>query len=201
MRGRPMSLRFLPLVLVAWIAFTGCRGPGIYVDARDYIAKHPPMPAKADRIRVGDVLNVQVFGEPTLSMPQVAVRPHGAISLPLLGEQPAAGLTPDELAKRLSRALDAYLKDARVTVILVSSTVVVHVIGEVSSAGKREFPRPVPILDVLAESGGLTQYANRKGIYLLRGSDRIRFDYYDLIRGSASVRNFLVESGDVLVVE
>ena len=201
MRGRPMSLRLLPLLLVAWIALSGCRGRGIYVDARDYIAKNPPAPAQADRIKVGDVLNVQVFGESALSMPQVTVRPHGAISLPLLGEQPAAGLTPDELSKRLSRALDAYVKEARVTVILVSSTVIVHVLGEVSSSGKREFPRPVPILDVLAESGGLSQYANRSGIYLLRGNNRIRFDYYDLIRGSASVRNFLVESGDVLVVE
>lgn len=196
-----MSRILLALLLATLLSVGGCRGRGAYIDASDYLAKHPPKPAASDRIRVGDVLNVQVFGESTLSLPQVTVRPHGAISLPLLGEQPAAGLTPDELGQRLGKALDSYVKEARVTVILVSSTIVVHVLGEVGGAGKREFPRPVPILDVLAEAGGLSQYANRQGIYLLRGNDRIRFDYYQLIRGSATIRSFLVESGDTLVVE
>lgn len=196
-----MSRSFWAFLLATLLSVAGCRGRGVYIDASDYLAKNPPSPAATDRIRVGDVLNVQVFGEATLSMPQATVRPHGAISLPLLGEQAAAGLTPDELGQRLAKALDAYVKEARVTVILVSSTIVVHVLGEVGGSGRREFPRPVPILDVLAEAGGLSQYANRQGIYLLRGDDRIRFEYYQLIRGSARIRNFLVESGDVLVVE
>ena len=179
----------------------GCAGRGTYVDAARYATAHPVNAGEWDRIRPGDVISVQVFEDQKLSDSQAQVRPNGRISLPLSGEIQAGGKTTTELARLVESQIGSFIKAPHVTVTFVKTPVVVDVIGEVSAPGRKEFPGPTLIAQVIVAAGGLGEYADPTAIYLLRGPDRIRFEYQDLLRGAPHTRAFWVQSGDLLVVE
>jgi polysaccharide biosynthesis/export protein len=197
--GRPRAAYIFALFLL--FGCLGCAGRGAYVDAARYATAHPPQPADWDKIRPGDVISVQVFEDQKLSDSQAVVRPSGRISLPLAGEFQAAGKTTTELARLVETEIGVFIKTPHVTVTFIKTPVIVDVIGEVSAPGRKEFPGPTLIAQVLVAAGGLGEYADPTAIYLLRGADRIRFDYQDLLRGAPHTRSFWVQSGDLLVVE
>lgn len=120
-------------------------------------------PAVADRamssdyhIRPGDVLDLTVFGEPTLSQSAIKVLPGGAVVTPLAGQVHVGGLTPPQAGNAIARALAKYLRDPKVTLaVSVVSPLDVYVLGNVKTPGKYQFQPESTVLDALAAAGGL----------------------------------------------
>src|SRR5246500_2557740 len=118
-------------------------------------------------IGADDTLHISVWKEPDLTE-TLPVRPDGKISLPLLNDVTAAGLTPSQLADSISTKLKKYLADPRVTVIVTAmNSQRIYVLGEVTHTGAMPLQPNMTVLQALA-SAGFTQFANTKGIYLLR---------------------------------
>jgi polysaccharide export outer membrane protein len=150
-----------------------------------------------------DVLQVTVWKEPTLSG-TFPVRPDGMISMVLLGDVRAAGLTPMQLSTNLSLQLKKYVQDPLVTVLVQAvNSQRIFMVGEVGHVG------PIPItpgmtpLQAIAAAGGLTPYAKSKHIYILRGSQgkqqKIFWNYKTALHGE-SQQNIVLQPGDTVVV-
>ena len=174
----------------------------------------PQMPNPADagqrglpefRIGAGDVLRVSVWREPEVSVDGVAVRSDGKISLPLIREIYALGLMPAELESVLKREFSRYITAPEVTVIVKEiNSQKVYLVGGVVRPGSIFLRTPMTILQVLAEAGGLTDYAKRKRIYILRRDgaqeSRIQFNYEAVLKGDNPEQNIPVRPGDTIVV-
>src|SRR6201993_294606 len=118
-------------------------------------------------IGADDMLHISVWKEPDLTE-TLPVRPDGKISLPLLNDVVAAGLTPTQLADSITIKLKKYLSDPRVTVVVTAmNSQKVYVMGEVAHTGPMALQPNMTVLQALA-SAGFTQFANTKGIYVLR---------------------------------
>jgi polysaccharide biosynthesis/export protein len=170
----------------------------------------PPARAQANgaaavadyRLTVGDKLRVEVYGDPQLSQ-SLQVRPDGKITIPLVGDIPAAGLTPTELGDSITESLREYVTEPVVTVI-VSETVppVVYVMGEVQSPGTLSMTGPLTVLQALAMAGGFREFANTRNVQVLRGGERgleiLRFNYRDAVRGQN--RPLYLRPGDTIIV-
>jgi polysaccharide export outer membrane protein len=157
------------------------------------------------RIGPGDVLQVDIWKEPDASVPSVTVRPDGRIALPMVGEVLVAGLTPVDLQKSLVTEFGALIREPRVTVTVRDvNSQRIYVIGEVRREGPVRFIGPLTILQALAEAGGITDYAKRKKIYVLRvaGGRQVRlpFDYDAVVKGQKVEQNVTLLSGDTIVV-
>jgi polysaccharide biosynthesis/export protein len=157
------------------------------------------------RIGADDVLAVNVWREPEVSQ-TVTVRPDGKISLPLIGEMVAAGLTPRQLEATIKRELSNYLSLPEVTVIVheVKSQRVV-VAGQVAKPGSYPLQTPMTALDAIAQAGGPLEFAKVKSIYVLRiGPDgrpiRLRFNYKEVIKGRKLSQNVELKPHDTLIV-
>jgi len=157
-----------------------------------------------------DVLDIAVWDNTQLTR-TVPVRPDGKISLPLLNDVKAAGLTPMQLTRFLTTALAPYIPVATVSVIVREvHSFKVTVMGEVKTPGRYELKSQSTVLDVLAMAGGLTQYADRGRIVVLRrqGSDTrpipFALDKLDTRNSSAAKQglhhNFDLEPGDIVLV-
>jgi polysaccharide export outer membrane protein len=169
-----------------------------------------PLPAPAQTagaeyvIGPEDVLDVAVWNTPELTR-TVPVRPDGKISLPLINDVQAAGLTPMELRDALVHALDTYVPMPTVSVIVREvHSFKVTVIGEVKTPGRYELKTRSTVLDVLAMAGGLGQYAARSRIVVLRqesGSTReLPFPYDKVTARGGQQDNFCVQPGDIVLV-
>lgn len=150
----------------------------------------------------GDALYVSVWKEPDLTA-TIPVRPDGKISLPLLNDVQAAGLTPMELAGSLTEKLRKYVADPRVTVVVTQvNSQRIFVLGEVQHTGAMMLLPNMTVLQALA-SAGFSPFAKTKKIYVLRyehGKEvRIPFNYKQALKGSVA-QNILLEPGDTLVV-
>lgn len=151
-----------------------------------------------------DVLHVDVWKEPEISR-QVPVRPDGKISLPLLNDVQAAGLTAMELGRVIREGLKKYISDPQVTVtVSETNSRRVFVTGEVLRAGAYPLFPNMTVLQALSSSGGFTQFANTKKIYVLRieGGKQIRIpvNYKSLVSGHKPEENILLQTGDTIVV-
>jgi len=171
-------------------------------------AAEPKAPASAKDsnyiIRADDVLDIRVFKEPDLSLNSVKVRPDGKISVPLLNDIQAEGLTPVQLGASIAALLRKYLTEPKVTVIVIQNTGQrVYVVGEVSRPGPVNLLPGMTIVQALAMAGGFTEYANRKATYVLRTengkSTILRFNYKKAIRGDVS-ENISLKDGDTVVI-
>jgi len=158
------------------------------------------------RIGPEDKLQIAVWNNEAMSR-TVPVRPDGKISLPLLNDVQAAGLTPLQLRDALVKRLTDYMPTAEVSVIVLETkSTKVSVIGEVSKPARYELASRTTVLDVLAMSGGLTQFAARGRIFVLRrnssGDDvkRIPFNYNRAVAAEGEQVNFVLEPGDIVVV-
>lgn len=169
---------------------------------------HPtvaPVNAKGYVIGAEDVITVNVWKEQEMSR-QVPVRPDGMISLPLLGDVKASGLTPLELQDQLATDLKKYISDPEVTIIVNQvNSLTFNVVGEVLKPGYYPLTRRMTVLDAIAMSGGFRDFAKVKKIYVLRTEAdgkqaRIPFNYKNVIKGKNSGQNIELQPRDTLVV-
>ena len=154
-------------------------------------------------IGADDTLKISVWKEPDLSE-TLPVRPDGKISMPLLNDIPAAGLTPLQLKDSITEKLKKYIADPRVTVVVTAmNSRRVFVTGEVVHSGPLALLPHMTMLQALAQAG-FTQFANLKSIYLLRTENgkqvKLPFNYKDVVKGNHPEQNILLKPGDTLVV-
>jgi polysaccharide export outer membrane protein len=151
-----------------------------------------------------DVLNVSVWKDPEVSR-TVPVRPDGKISLPLINDMQAAGLSPAQLGMAITEKLRKFMTDPQVTVIVTQiNSRRVYIMGEVNRPGAFPLLPNMTVLQALSSAGGFTQFANLKGIYVLRSEDgkqnRFSFSYKDVIKGQRTEQNIVLKPGDTIVV-
>jgi polysaccharide export outer membrane protein len=151
-----------------------------------------------------DVLQISVWKNEAMSQ-TVPVRPDGKISLPLLNDLQAAGLTPTELRNILTKKLAEYIPTPEVSVIVREvHSFRVSVIGEVRRPGRYELRSRATVLDVLAQAEGFTEFASRSRIVILRPEGttmkRISFNYNKAISANGEAENFFLQPGDVVLV-
>ena len=153
----------------------------------------------------GDVLQINVWKEPEASVPAVTVRSDGFISVPLLKEVPVCGLTPSDLEKLLTKKLSKLIRDADVTVVVKEiHSEVVYLIGGVKKEGPIPLQAPITVLQAIAQAGGLTDYAKRNKIYVLRQVNdvktKIPFNYSAVLKGEHMDSNISLLPGDTIIV-
>ena len=154
-------------------------------------------------IGADDVLHISVWKEPDLSE-TLPVRPDGKISMPLLNDVPAAGLTPLQLKDSITEKLKKYIADPRVTVVVTAmNSRRIFVTGEVLHSGPMPLLPHMTMLQALSQAG-FTQFANVKGIYLLRTQngkqEKVPFNYKEVVKGNHPEQNMVLKPGDTLVV-
>jgi polysaccharide export outer membrane protein len=161
--------------------------------------------AAAAEYQIGpeDVLDISVWKNPELSR-KVPVRPDGRVSLPLINDIQAAGLTPSALREQLAQRLGEFVPTPEVSVIVQEvHSLKVSVMGAVKMPGRFELKSPATVLECLALAQGFTEFANRDRIVVIRqngGTDtRIPFNYRKVSEGSDQ-DNFFVRAGDIIVV-
>ena len=149
-----------------------------------------------------DVLDISVWKNQELSR-TVPVRPDGKVSLPLVNDIQAAGLTPSRLRQELTRRLSEYVPSPEVAVIVREvHSAKVSVVGAVRSPGRYEMRSPATVLELIALAQGFTDFASRDRIVVLRQNGtpgRITFNYRKITDGTDQ-DNFLVQPGDIIVV-
>jgi len=198
--------------------------PAIIASARPESADSPapseaaaPRSAEVDRaasnralayeylIGAGDTLQVSVWNEPNVSVQSAVVRPDGKITMPLIKEVEVAGLTPPQAEKIITASLSRYITDANVTVVVSAiNSKKVYVIGAVRKEGTLPYTYGMSVLQALSEAGGLTEYAKRKKIYVLRAENgrdyRLGFNYDEAVRGERMEQNIVLLPGDTVVI-
>jgi polysaccharide export outer membrane protein len=156
------------------------------------------------KIGGGDVLRIDVWKEDQLTR-TVPVRPDGKVTLPLLNDVQAAGLTPVQLAGVISDGLKKYVNNPQVTVAIAEiNSRRIYVTGEVTRAGVFPLLQSMTVLQALSSTSGFTQFARRKKIYVLRVENgkqiKLPFNYKDVVDGKKPEQNILLQPGDVIVV-
>lgn len=151
-----------------------------------------------------DVIDINVWKEPDLTR-AVPVRPDGKISMPLLNDVQAAGLTPMQLTAQISNALKKFISDPQVTVVVAQiNSQRIYILGEVNGAGVKALLPGMTMLEALSSAGGFTMFANVKKIYLLRTVDgkqeKFPFNYKDVIHGKTPEENITLKAGDTIIV-
>ena len=159
-----------------------------------------PMPEY--RIGPEDVLGVVVWDEPNHTM-DVQVRPDGKITLPLLNDIHVAGMTPEELRVKLTKAHSEHMVEPTVTVIVREfNSFKVYFLGQVTAQGVQNFKRQTRLLQAIASAGGPSQFSNKR-ITLLREmggiEKRYEIDYKKLLSGDPAQENLLLQPGDTLL--
>jgi polysaccharide export outer membrane protein len=178
----------------------------------DASAKSPAAPVAAPaavvdadyKIGPQDVLRIDVWKEPDISR-TIPVRPDGKVSLPLLNDVQAAGMTAMQLATSLKESLSKFLNNPQVTVTVTEiNSRRVYITGEVARAGALPLLPNMTVLQALSSAGGFTQFAKLKNIYVLRTEDgkqvKHPFNYKEVVKGNVPEQNILLQSGDVIVV-
>jgi len=151
-----------------------------------------------------DVLAINVWKEPDISR-SIPVRSDGKISLPLVGEVQAAGLTPLMLEKDIATKLKSYIAEPEVTVMVQQvNSQKFNILGQVSKPGTYVIANSPTVLDAIALAGGFRDFAKRKSIYVLRhgatGDTRLPFNYKDVSQGKNMAQNIKLQPGDTIIV-
>jgi len=161
--------------------------------------------AAADTYVIGasDVIAISVWKEPTLSG-SLLVRPDGMISLPLLGDVQASGLTPLQLADQIATKLKKFVQDPNVSVVVSQiHSKVVYLMGEVGKKGPIEMTPGMTLLEAIGSAGGITEFANQKKIYILRDEagkhEKIPVHYKEALKGNSAL-DLVLKPGDTIVV-
>jgi len=156
------------------------------------------------RIGPEDVLQISVWNNEAMSR-TAPIRPDGKISLPLLNDVQAAGLTPMELRERLMQRLTDYIPHPEVSVVVTEvRSFKVSVIGQVPKPDRYQLRSAATVMDVLAMAGGFNEFAARSRIVVIRTNgdttERIPFDYDKVRSGDPSQANFQMRPGDIVLV-
>lgn len=152
-----------------------------------------------------DLLAINVWKEPDISR-SIPVRSDGRISLPLVGELQATGRTPLQLEEDIASKLRNYIATPEVTVMVQEiHSQKFNILGQVAKPGSYSLEVATTVLDAIATAGGFRDFANQKGIYILRqnptgGQSRIAFNYKNVIKGKNPQQNIKLEPRDTIVV-
>lgn len=156
-------------------------------------------------IGLEDILSVNVWREPDLSVKEVMVRPDGKISLPLIGDIQASGLTPMQLQKQITERMKEFVAEPTVAVVVLKiASRSVSIVGQVARPGVYYLGAPLTVLELLARAGGLREEANEKGISIVREENgkttSYRFNYKDVSKGKSLQQNIYLKNGDIVIV-
>ena len=155
---------------------------------------------KAYVIGAEDVISIHVWREPENSG-QFVVRPDGKVSVQLLGEIQAAGLTPEQLSANIASGLQKVMVHPEVTVGVEKVNSKKYFIqGEVNRPGSYPLVIDTTVLEALVNAGGFREFANTKKIVILRGTERLKFNYNEVTKGKRMEQNVLVKPGDQIIV-
>jgi polysaccharide export outer membrane protein len=151
-----------------------------------------------------DVLSIVIWREKEMSS-DVVVRPDGKISLPLVNELQAAGLTPAQLRAAVEKAASKWVKEPDATVIVKTiNSRKVSILGNVGKAGTYPLTGDMTVLQLIALAGGLQEYADAKGITIMRKQDgrdvTLKFNYKDVVKGKNLQQNVALKPGDTVIV-
>jgi polysaccharide biosynthesis/export protein len=151
-----------------------------------------------------DVLNIVFWREQDLSS-EVAVRPDGKISLPLLNEIQASGLTPEQLRGNLTQAANRYVEDPAVTVVVKAiNSRKVFITGLVGKPGPYPLSSPTTVLQLIAMAGGVQEYAKAERIVVMRTENgrtvSHKFNYKQVSEGKNLQQNIELKPGDTIIV-
>ena len=157
-------------------------------------------------IGVTDVLRINVWKNPELTVEAVPVRADGKISVPLINDIQAEGMTPEELKDVIARELSEYVSEPNVTVVVIQmNSRFVSVIGEVGRATRVPLTRDLRVLEAITEASGFGPFADKSNVRIVRRNadgteSEYRFDYGAYIRGRAPGTNIVLQHGDTIVV-
>ena len=204
----PMKKTITIEIVIAWIMLISIS----FVQAqgnKEDPSKKPPqadMIAVSDRYVIGpeDVLYVHVWREEALSR-SVPVRTDGKISLPLINDIQAAGLTPHQLKEILTQKFKVFIDNPNVSVIVTeANSMKVYVSGQVKTPGVYRLRSETTVLQIISMAGGFTDWANQKKILIIRieGGKEKRFtvNYKKILKGDAPETNIFLKAGDTIIV-
>jgi polysaccharide export outer membrane protein len=191
--------------LIPLAALFGCASTGPYVWVHDLPHEYTVRPSAGDYlINDGDTVNVRVFNQDSLST-RAKVRSDGRLAVPVLGDIDVRGKRPSALKEELEVRLKGYVNAPSVTVTVEEfQPISVAVLGEVTHPGAFPLDRRATVAQVLALAGGLTDYASRDKIFVVRSVPqpvRVRFTYEGISQGAAASSGFVLQNGDLVVVE
>jgi polysaccharide biosynthesis/export protein len=151
-----------------------------------------------------DMLNIDIWKQPDISR-TVPVRPDGKISLPLVNDVQASGLTPLQLQASLTDKLKGFVNNPEVTVIVTQvNSQRIYVLGQIARPGAVDMLPNMTVLQAIASAGGPAQFAKDKSIYILRNENgkqtKFPFNYPDVLKGKHPEQNILLRPGDTIVV-
>lgn len=192
------------LASVLFLSGIGCAGPSAEVIDEANSAQ------KDFLLGPEDVLEIAVWRNLDLTQKEEVVRPDGKISMPLIGEVEASGRTADQLGAQITERLKAFKENPSVSVrVKEVNSYYVYVLGEAMKPGKYKLKSHATVLQALAVAGGFTTYASKNKIQVVRtvladdGKSkelRIPVRYDDLMSGNGEIKNFVLKTGDVVVV-
>jgi polysaccharide biosynthesis/export protein len=186
-------------------AWSIVRQPGNEKQTLGPLPRTPESLSPGYRIGAGDVIQIVVWKESEASVPEATVRADGKISMPLIREVEAAGLSIAEFEKSLEEKLGKFIVDPAVTVVARHiNSKKVYMVGAVKNEGPIALNRPLTVLQALNEAGGVTDYAKKKKIYILRNEAghqvKLPFDYQAVLRGERLEQNRMLLPDDTVVV-
>lgn len=157
-----------------------------------------------------DVLDIVVWRNQDLSRQGIVIRPDGKITMPLIGEVVGSGKTADQLAAQISDRLKEFKENPSVSVSVKEvNSYYVYVMGEVAKPGKYQLKSHTSVLQAIALAGGFSNFASKNKMQVVRNATsadgkpqetRIPVRYDDLVSGTGDIRNFILKTGDVVVV-
>jgi len=151
-----------------------------------------------------DVVDINVWRNGALTR-TVFIRPDGKISLPLIGDVLAAGLTPSQLQEAIKERLKEYKETPEVSVVVRDiGSFSVYIMGEIARPGKLQLRGDTTLLQAITQAGGFTQFAKSDKILVLRREGtyetRLRVRYHDIVSGRNPAANIILKRGDTIVV-
>jgi polysaccharide export outer membrane protein len=157
-------------------------------------------------IGAGDVLEILVWKNETLSR-TVTVRPDGKISLPLINDVQAAGMTPMQLREQIVQEMKTFKELPEVSIIVIDAkSRVVYLMGQVARPGAYPLGPNATVLQVIAQAGGFTQFADSNNILVIRRGDgtskeqRIQVSYRSILKGQSTKGDVALQAGDTVIV-
>ena len=198
---RTISVSFL---LCSILFLAGCLGPTTPIEYREYDAPAGFLLGPEDELEITVWKNLELSRI-------TAIRPDGLISMPLIGDIQATGLTADALAQRITERLKQYFATTPSVSVSVKTinSYSVFVLGEVAKPGKYQLKSYITVLQAISTAGGFTDYAKRNKLQIVRvteNSDHIRREvhiplrYDDLVAGRGEPGNIVLHSGDTVLV-
>lgn len=179
----------------------GEKGGARVVDLAPVEGAAAPVDPSTYRIGPEDVLQIRVWRENELSG-QFVVRPDGRITLPLAGELTVNELTPAEVQQKVADLYGKFVNKPEVSVSLARvGSKKYYLVGMVLRTGTFPLVVPTTVLEAINSAGGFQEFANKKKIVILRGNERLKFNYEEVIKGKNMAQNIQIQNGDHIIVQ